>query len=83
MLMSYAMFQCYSACYANELCYVSVIFGMYADESFTSIQRDDMDRKIVATEEQVPAALAELFSQVTSLHSSLDVLNEMSTYSRI
>ena len=37
---------------------------MYADESFTVINKDEMDRKIVTTEDQVPPSLTQLFAQV-------------------
>ena len=44
--------------------FFAVIYGMYADDSFSVIQKDDMDRKILATEEQVPNSLSELFAEV-------------------
>jgi len=47
--------------------FISVIFGMYADDSFSVIQKDDMDRKIIATEEQVPPSLSQLFADVRIL----------------
>ncbi|XP_060562624.1 ubiquitin carboxyl-terminal hydrolase 32-like [Ruditapes philippinarum] len=42
---------------------IKLIFGMYADESFTVINKDEMDRKIVTTEDQVPPSLTQLFAQ--------------------
>ncbi|WAR02243.1 UBP32-like protein [Mya arenaria] len=36
---------------------------MYGDDTFSMIHKDEMDRKIVTTEEQVPAALSELFAE--------------------
>ena len=37
---------------------------MFADESFSYVQKDDMDRKIVAIEDQIPHALSDLFLEV-------------------
>ena len=45
--------------------YISVIFGMFADETFSYVQKDDMDRKIVAIEDQIPHALSDLFLEVS------------------
>ncbi|XP_052268914.1 ubiquitin carboxyl-terminal hydrolase 32-like isoform X1 [Dreissena polymorpha] len=42
---------------------IKLIFAMYADDSYSLIQKDDMDRKIVATEDQVPDALSHLFAE--------------------
>lgn len=42
---------------------IRLIFGMYADDTFSYVQKDEMDRKILATEEQVPPSLSELFAQ--------------------
>ncbi|XP_052801941.1 ubiquitin carboxyl-terminal hydrolase 32-like [Mya arenaria] len=42
---------------------IKLIFGMYGDDTFSMIHKDEMDRKIVTTEEQVPAALSELFAE--------------------
>ena len=41
-----------------------MVFGMFADESFSYVQKDDMDRKIVGIEEQIPPALSQLFLEV-------------------
>ncbi|OWF52140.1 Ubiquitin carboxyl-terminal hydrolase 32 [Mizuhopecten yessoensis] len=40
---------------------IKLIFGMYADESYTYVQKDDMDRRILETEGQVSTALSDLF----------------------
>ena len=49
--------------------YISVIFGMFADETFSYVQKDDMDRKIVAIEDQIPHALSDLFLEVSKTWS--------------
>lgn len=40
---------------------LKLIFGMFADETFSYVQKDDMDRKILAIEDQIPHALSDLF----------------------
>ncbi|KAL3857432.1 hypothetical protein ACJMK2_012103, partial [Sinanodonta woodiana] len=42
---------------------IKLIFGMYSDDSFSYIQKDEMDRRIIATEEQVSSDIAELFRE--------------------
>ena len=42
----------------------SVIFGMYADDSYSFVQKDEMDRCIIETEGQVSHAVSELFLEV-------------------
>ncbi|CAG2247856.1 USP6_32 [Mytilus edulis] len=41
---------------------IKLIFGMYADDSYTMVQKDEMDRRIIETEGQVSHAVSELFS---------------------
>lgn len=55
--------------------YLSVLFGMYADESFSYIQKEEMDRRILETEQQVSQALSELFKEVNI--ASFSVLNKL------
>lgn len=43
---------------------VAVIFGMYADESYSYVQKDEMDRKVLETEGHVSPALCDLFREV-------------------
>lgn len=40
---------------------------MYADDSYTMVQKDEMDRRIIETEGQVSNAVSELFSDVCNL----------------
>lgn len=42
---------------------IKLLFGMYADESFSYIQKEEMDRRILETEQQVSQALSELFKE--------------------
>lgn len=42
----------------------AVIFGMYADESYSYVQKDEMDRKVLETEGHVSPALSSLFREV-------------------
>jgi hypothetical protein len=53
--------------------FISVIFGFYAYESLPFVNKSEMDRLVLATEGQVPAALSELFLDVstgTSVYTS-------------
>lgn len=45
-------------------CLFLVLFGMYADETFSYIQKEEMDRRILETEQQVSQSLSELFKEV-------------------
>ncbi|KAK7088275.1 hypothetical protein V1264_022210 [Littorina saxatilis] len=42
---------------------IKLIFGIYADESYTFIQKDEMDRKVLETEGHVSPALCNLFRE--------------------
>ncbi|XP_071094049.1 ubiquitin carboxyl-terminal hydrolase 32-like isoform X1 [Haliotis cracherodii] len=42
---------------------IKLIFGMYADESYSFVQKDEMDRRILETEGQVSTALSSLFRE--------------------
>ena len=37
---------------------------MYADESYSYVQKDEMDRKVLETEGHVSSALCDLFNEV-------------------
>ena len=39
---------------------------MYADESYSYVQKDEMDRRVLETEGQVSPALSSLFREVRS-----------------
>lgn len=41
-----------------------MIFGMYADDSYSNVLKEEMDRRILETEGQVSHAVSELFSEV-------------------
>ncbi|KAK7480047.1 hypothetical protein BaRGS_00028684 [Batillaria attramentaria] len=42
---------------------IKLIFGMYADESYSYVQKDEMDRKVLETEGHVSPALSNLFKE--------------------
>lgn len=42
-----------------------VLFGLYANEALTHVQKEEMDRLVLATEGQVPQALSDLFKDVS------------------
>ncbi|KAL8573322.1 hypothetical protein ACOMHN_032784 [Nucella lapillus] len=42
---------------------IKLIFGMYADESYSFVQKDDMDRKVLESEGHVSPALCDLFRE--------------------
>ncbi|CAI9715032.1 ubiquitin carboxyl-terminal hydrolase 32-like [Octopus vulgaris] len=42
---------------------IKLLFGMYADEAFSYIQKEEMDRRILETEQQVSQSLSELFKE--------------------
>ncbi|XP_041349176.1 ubiquitin carboxyl-terminal hydrolase 32-like [Gigantopelta aegis] len=42
---------------------IKLIFGMYADESYSYVQKDEMDRRVLETEGQVSPALSTLFRE--------------------
>ena len=41
------------------------MFGLYANEALTHVQKEEMDRIVLATERQVPQALSQLFLDVS------------------
>ena len=41
------------------------MFGLYANEALTHVEKEEMDRLVLATEGQVPPALSELFKDVS------------------
>ncbi|KAJ8312385.1 hypothetical protein KUTeg_009758 [Tegillarca granosa] len=41
-----------------------VVFGMYSDDTYSYVQKDEMDRKVLETEGQVSGALSTLFADV-------------------
>ena len=47
---------------------VAVLFGLYANEALTHVQKEEMDRLVLATEGQVPQALSFLFKDVSKYH---------------
>lgn len=49
----------------------SVIFGMYADDSYSFVQKEEMDRCIIETEGQVSHAVSELFLEVLYVQFNL------------
>ena len=42
-----------------------VIFGMYADDTYSFVQKDEMDRRVLETEGQVSSSLSSLFHDVS------------------
>lgn len=42
---------------------IKLIFGMYADESYSYVQKDEMDRKVLESEGHVSPALCDLFRE--------------------
>jgi hypothetical protein len=53
----------------------SVIFGMYADDSYSFVQKDEMDRCIIETEGQVSHAVSELFLEVIQKNNKKPYIN--------
>ena len=51
----------------SYICFV-VIFGVYANENFTNINKVDMDELILQTEGVVPLDLADLFREVCFIY---------------
>lgn len=51
-----------------------VIFGIYANESFSHINKTEMDELILQTEGTVPQDLADLFLQVLVILSLFAIL---------
>ena len=41
-----------------------VLFGMYADDSYSYVQKEEMDRLVLESEGQVSSALSDLFQEV-------------------
>lgn len=42
----------------------SVLFGMYADDSYSYVQKDEMDKLVLDSEGQISSALSDLFLEV-------------------
>ena len=51
-----------------SILYVTVIFGLYANESLSHVQKEQMDALVLATEGQVPQELSDLFRDVSMGH---------------
>lgn len=41
-----------------------VLFGMYADDSYSYVQKEEMDRLVLESEGQISVALSDLFQEV-------------------
>ncbi|KAJ8312078.1 hypothetical protein KUTeg_009451 [Tegillarca granosa] len=41
---------------------IKLVFGMYSDDTYSYVQKDEMDRKVLETEGQVSGALSTLFA---------------------
>lgn len=42
----------------------AVLFGMYADDSYSYVQKEEMDRLVLESEGQISVALSDLFQEV-------------------
>ncbi len=47
---------------------VSVLFGVYANEALTHVQKEEMDSLVLSTEGQAPQELSDLFREVSILY---------------
>lgn len=52
---------------------LTVIFGMYADESYSYIQKDEMDHRVLDTEGHVSPALSDLFREVMLVFRTVNI----------
>lgn len=43
-----------------------VLFGMYADDSYSYVQKEEMDRLVLESEGQISVALSDLFQEVNA-----------------
>lgn len=52
-------------CIWMRLLWLSVVlFGMYADDSYSYVQKEEMDRLVLESEGQISVALSDLFQEV-------------------
>lgn len=57
-------------CIWMRLLWLSVVlFGMYADDSYSYVQKEEMDRLVLESEGQISVALSDLFQEVKIIES--------------